>query len=445
MSCRRVHTLCNTAWIVAFFALGMLSLFAGCSPRNRPELPGALKSARQFTLPPVETILPAEPAPRLQPSTLDPIAPLRFEQTFDGQPTTPAAWRPADWDLTIHSRAIETWQQLDPIAAGHGHQCEPPPANHDIHAYEEMVYLCRDHVMTALNASDYGVIYLTPNHLVDFSQGEAIIRFDLSTARTSNRDWVDIWITPYNDNLQLPLEDWLPDLSGEPRQAVHVRMEFGERAQLSGRFRAELINDFNAEPLPEAVTRGYENFLEPSPTQRETFELRISATHLRFGLPAYDLWWVDTPLDTELAWTQGVVQFGHHSYNPMKNCDACRPNTWHWDNVIIEPAVPFTILPADRRYLDSQTGPLIAFRAPAPAGAHLRFAGIGENLEVSFNFGKTWQPAQLQAQEETADEHFKSYWTPIPAGVSLVQIRGENWWGGDWHVRDISIWAPPES
>jgi hypothetical protein len=444
MSCRQVHTLCNTVWIVAFFALGTLSLFAGCSPRPRPPVPGALKSARHLVLPFAEPSLPAESGQPPDSFTLTPDQPLRFDQTFDGQPAAPAAWRPADWDVTVHSREIERWLSLDPVAAAHGPQCEAPPASHDVHSYEEAVYRCRDHVMTALNASDYGVIYLTPNHLVDFSQGEAVIRFDLSTERTSNRDWVDVWITPYEDNLQLPLEDWLPDLSGEPRHAIHVRMEFGDRAALSGRFRAEIVQDFAAEALPEAVTRGYESFLDPSPAQRETFELRISSSYLRFGMPAYDIWWVDTPLPNELEWTQGVVQFGHHSYNPMKNCDTCRPNTWHWDNVTIEPAVPFTILPADRRYLDDQSGPLVAFRAPAPANAHLRFAGIGENLEVSFDRGKTWQPAQLQAQEETADEHFKSYWTPIPAGVSLVHIRGDDWWGGGWHVRDISIWASPE-
>lgn len=435
-----IDTLRGAARLLIFLMLG--ALLAGCrqqQPAALPEVPGVLGSARHFTAP----VLMA-PAASLETFAAAPQQEGRFEATFDGQPAEPATWQPADWDVTVHSREIDRWRYLDPMEGAHGSHCEAPPDSHAIQSYADAVFLCRDHVMTALNASDYGVIYLTPNHLVDFSQGEAVIRFDLSTQRTSNRDWVDLWITPYQDNLQLPLEDWLPDLSGEPRHAIHVRMEFGDRATLSGRFRAELINDFEAEALPEAVTEGYETILEPSPTQRETFELHISGTHLRFGMPAYDLWWVDTALP-DLAWTQGVVQFGHHSYNPMKNCETCQPNTWHWDNVVIEPAVPFTILRGDRRYLDSRTGPLVTFRQPAPADSHLRFAGIGDNLEVSFDRGVTWQPAQLQAQEETADEHFKSYWMPIPAGVSLVHFRGDKWWGGDWHVRDISIWAPPSS
>ena len=39
--------------------------------------------------------------------------------------------------------------------------------------------------MTSINASGYGVIYLTPDQMVDFSAGEAVVRFDMSTFRTS--------------------------------------------------------------------------------------------------------------------------------------------------------------------------------------------------------------------------------------------------------------------
>jgi hypothetical protein len=52
-----------------------------------------------------------------------------------------------------------------------------------------------------------------------------VVRFDLSTLRTSSRDWVDLWLTPYDDHLQLPLEAWLPDLTGEPRRSVHLKMD----------------------------------------------------------------------------------------------------------------------------------------------------------------------------------------------------------------------------
>jgi hypothetical protein len=67
--------------------------------------------------------------------------------------------------------------------------------------------------MTAIAADGYGVIYLTPNQLVDFSVGEATVAFDVSTLRLSHRDWIDLWITPYADILQPPPKTGYPTLT----------------------------------------------------------------------------------------------------------------------------------------------------------------------------------------------------------------------------------------
>jgi hypothetical protein len=128
----------------------------------------------------------------------------------------------------VHSRDVNTWYQLEPMNTDHGADCSPPPATHPLsRRYEDAVYQCRNHVMTAIKAEGYGMIYLTPNHMVDFSQGPAAIRFDVSTLRTSLRDWIDLWITPYEDNLQIPLQTDIAmvDASGPPRRAVHVLMD----------------------------------------------------------------------------------------------------------------------------------------------------------------------------------------------------------------------------
>jgi hypothetical protein len=382
----------------------------------------------------------ATPSPTAMPTaTLPAVPPGAYLATFDGAPAAPQPYRPLNWDVTVHSRDRETWYELEPMQAYHGATCDGPPSTHLNTSYEGTVFQCNNHIMTALRASGYGVLYLTPNQMVDFSTGEAVIRFDVSTLRSSNRDWFDLWITPYEDNLQAPLESWLPDLNGEPRRAIHIRMEFGNENNLTGRFDGEIITNFAAQNLPVVNTEGYETFLTPSASQRQTYELRISATHIKFGMPAYNFYWLDTPI-AALGWTQGIVQFGHHSYNPMKDCPTCYANTWHWDNVTISPAVPFTILPANRRYAQPGTN-TVTFATPAPADARLRFSGIGENLELSFNGGSTWQPAQLQAQEEYHGDHFRTYWTPIPAGTTSVQFRGNAWYAGDWHARDITIWS----
>ncbi|MEO7912521.1 MAG: hypothetical protein ABIV47_22970 [Roseiflexaceae bacterium] len=394
---------------------------------------------------PVPTAAPTSmPAPTVAPTEVPTPATSgtgkTFVETFDGSPAGPQAWRPTNWDVAIHSRSTAALAALEPMHAMHGSDCGAPPATHDISAYEDAVFQCRDHLMTAINATDYGVIYLTPNQQVDFSTGEAVISWDMSTLRTSGRDWVDLWITPFADNLELPLQDWLPDLSGPPRNAIHLFMSVQGDDTV---WKAETIKDFVATEVANGNWwTGWRTFLTESASRRDKFELRISRDHLKFGMPGYNFYWLDAPIPQQ-SWGQGVVQLGHHSYNPTKSdgCGSvCQPNTWHWDNFSISPAIPFTLLRADRRAADA-TNAQVGFPAPAPAKAYLRFAGIGSNLSVSFDAGKTWQPATQQMQMKSVGDHFNSYWMPIPAGATSAMFRGVDWWGGRWLVRDISVWA----
>jgi hypothetical protein len=362
-----------------------------------------------------------------------------FLETFDGNPANPQPWKPANWDVVVHSRDVSTWSSLEPMQAMHGSDCGAPPANHMISSYDDAVFLCRDHLMTAINASGYGAIYLTPNQLVDFSTGEAVISWDMSTLRTSGRDWVDLWITPFAGNMNMPLQDWLPDLNGPPRNAIHVLMSLQGEDTV---WKAEVYQNYVATGVDGNWWTGWRTFLTESATRRDKIEVRLSRNHLKVGMPGYSFSWIDAPIPQQ-SWSQGVVQFGHHSYTPTKSdgCGSvCQPNTWHWDNISISPAVPFTLLRADNRAA-SATNNRATFGVPAPPQSFLRFAAIGGNLRVSFDGGVSWQAARLQEQKSAADDYIKSYWMPIPAGVTSVQFRGNDWYGGPWMVWDISIWA----
>lgn len=440
---------------IIFVAVGAILIFALLpavySQSATIQLPPgdntlACTNGQTVTLvPPDRAICPVATATATNTPTATPTitpAPSGYLETFDGLPVTPQPWNPADWDVAVHSRDRETWQLLDSMQVGHGPGCEPPPGQHTNNTYEGAVFLCKDHLMTALRADGYGVIYITPNQLVDFSNGEAVIKLDVSTLRTTNRDWWDIWITRPQDNLVAPLEQWLPDLNGEPQNAVHIRLNFGNGAAPSGVFIGEIVTNFNAMALPRARFAGYETLFIPSALQRRTFELRISQTHIRFGLPGFNYWWIDTDI-APLEWDTGVVSIGTHSYNPLKQCPACQPSTYHWDNISINPAVPFTILRANRRFISPATTSFVDFPVPLTTAGYLRFSGIGERLEVSFDNGQTWQTAVIQAQEGYHDDHFRTYWTSAPIGTERVRFRGERWFGGDWHIRDISLWAFP--
>ncbi len=398
--------------------------------------------------PPTSTVTEAaSPIGAPEGSSIDGV----FTATFDGVPASPLPWNPSNWDVTVHSRDVATFDALDHIDAGHGPDCAGPPATHPVTAYEDSVFACRDHVMTSIRGDAYGVIYLTPNQMVDFSERAAVISVDVSTLRTSVRDWWDVWISPYDTSLQLPLElDASADLSGPPKDAIRVGL--GTENQIT----AEIFKDFAAVQFPDypngSVTgdtfTGYESFLVPDAARRDTFEIHISENHLKVGMPAYDFWWIDTDIPT-LGWDSGVVQFGHHSYNPTKDCNiantprppvsTCLPNTWHWDNVSISPSTPFTIIKANRRAA-AATSDTIEFTSPAPAGAKLRFSGIGRDLQVSYD-GGDWHDATVQQTGiETPEDHFASYWTDIPEGTTAVRFRATDWYGGPWHVRDATIW-----
>lgn len=369
-----------------------------------------------------------------------------YLQPFDGAPATPQPYRTlTDWDVTVHSDAVGgAWNQLAgaSMQAHHGPNCEAPPATHFVDTYDAAVFNCNNHVMTSIYAAgNYGVIYLTPPQLLDWSAGEAVLRWDMSTLRSSPRDWPDVWISPYEDHLQMPLEDWLPDLQGPPKRAVHVRMDNGPVGPV---FRGYVHNNFAFTQLASNDWASYESVLTPDAARRDTFELRLSSTHLKFWMPAYNLTFVDGSM-ADLGWTQGVVQLGHHSYNPLKDCwpnFQCQPNTWHWDNVSLSAAVPFTIGKVTPRSISNDgTAPLV-FDAPAPADAHLQFAAFGSNVQVSWDDGASWVNAPTQAESLHNAGHAENYWVPAPEGATGARVRASGGAGtASWQARDFSVWS----
>lgn len=322
--------------------------------------------------------------------------------------------------------------------ADHGPDCAAPPATHVIARTDDMVFRCNNHIMTSVNAG-YGAVYLTPNALLDFSEGEAVLRWDMSTLRTSSRDWVDIVLMPWEQNLQVNYID-----VHMPQEAVHLLLG-GSQV-----FIPSVVRNYEETRLSADTYHNWDmvladHGLTASATRRDTFELRLSRTHMKLSFPAYDFTWIDTDINPPLTWDQAVVQLNHRSYNPEKSCNfdgTCRPNTWHWDNINLSPAEPFTILRGDRRYVDSTTTGVVNFGAPSPENARLRFAGVGQPITYSIDGGVTWLSPTVQARDPGKPEVANAYWTPIPAGVTSIQFRGTPNGGRDWGVQDIAIWAP---
>jgi hypothetical protein len=358
-----------------------------------------------------------------------------FSQTFDGSPTTPTPYRPTDWDITILGH---TATAIRPMNADHGADCASPPATHLIARVQDSVFQCNGHIMTAINGG-YGAVYLTPNVLMDFSQGESVLRWDMSTLRTASRAWVDIVLMPYDENLQLNFQD-----VHTPQDALHF--ELGG----SDVFVPTVIRNYQTSSLPADTRHTWDMILanaglQPSASRRDTFELRLTRSHLKLSFPGYNFTWVDTDINPPLTWNQAVVQLDHRSYNPEKSCNfdgTCSPNTWHWDNVTFNPAVPFTILRGDRRSVDATTTDRVNCGAPSPANARLRFAAAGGPTTFSIDGGQSWLTPTVQGQPSNKPEVGDAYWTPLPPGISSVKFRGSDVGTIRWGVQDVAIWAP---
>jgi hypothetical protein len=377
---------------------------------------------------------------------------LNFDNYMVSDPTPYGA--NAALGVLVHSRDTTTWGALEPMTADHGAHCEGPPATHPLTgSYADSVFICaaNPHLMTSIKAGGYGVVYLTPGAMADWSGGETVISFDVSTLRTSGRDWWDVWVTPFDEAQAAPLSPAWPDLAGEPKDAIHIDM-----ASFSGQsvHRGIRIDDFAETDLDSCWWCGTEDALAavnllPSASRRDTYELRISATHVRFSLlnPTTHqplVTWVDKEMATPLPYSQGVVQIGHHSYNPDKACDhdgTCRADTWHWDNLAISRTAPLTLLPAKERLVGQANGTdTYTFGQPAPTDAFLQIEALATTLEYSLDNGATWAVMGQQASNTHKWGGMRTWRQPIPAGTQAVTLRGADE-TGTWAADGATIMA----
>ena len=369
-----------------------------------------------------------------------------YVATLDGSPASPAAMPAAiaDFDIQVHSRDNDTWFQLEPIDAQHGADCSAPPATHPNTSYEGSVFQCRNHLMTALNSSGYGVIYLTPDQLFDFSNGGSV-QWEMSTERMSSRDWWDVLITPWDNNMSVPLLSDLSqgvDLQGAPLNVIHIGGDNGEGAPILTVVRngveQKYQNGWEVPPVGYDVVSGTNEA-----ATRQTFRFSIANGRMMFerlaspSASALVFW----DVAATVPFSSGIVQIGHHSYNPTKDNSGV-PATRHWDNFSINPAVPFTLIKATQRFTQGGT---VSFNQPAPANAFLRFTGI---CRVSID----GVPVQRVPDYDRwfvgyHPEHSSSYFVPITQGKSSVDVSfsDDDWYQGPCIAKDFSIWSKDPS
>lgn len=396
--------------------------------------------------------------------------PTTFLETFDGSPAAPKPFSPPGWDVSVIG-------SLEPMWANHGPDCSPPDErwpggqpnaehNHFITSDTEVVFGCRDHIMTAMNAG-YGAVYLTPPALMDLSRGPATFEWDMSTERTSSRDWIDIVIQPFQDGFDGPMALNMQDFH-TPRRGIQIELQgsnvFAPHVFLDGpaqgcgpssywksnvyycRFQFDGFNTWERKLAEEG--------LSVSAARRDHFVIELSPTHLRVGFrtPGGKLsYWTDADIPGgRLGFSQAVVQLNQRAYNPLKPCgpgvgDAghsdqgwqggCRAGTWHIDNVKVSPSIPFTIESGSRGF--GMPGGTVTFPQALAVDGFVKAAGAWSDTEYSLDGGHSWRVAPIvgpKAPLEVGD----SYWIPVPAGTRAIALRGSH---SRWAVQDVYLYA----
>lgn len=393
--------------------------------------------------------------------------------TFDGAPATPVAYganTAPGLDVHVHARDQLNAVTIPSLRAHHDAMCGNPyhdgSGTHPVAAYEDLVYQCANHLMTVIADNRYGgyaAIYLTPDHLAVIDGDTTVVSFDTSTLDRSHRDWLDVWLTPWDQNLTAPLRENLPDGQGRPLNAINIEMEtnnckYANHDCDGDLFRVvQTVNGVN-HTLPQASSVGWDNVLTPctgpsdpsttcGPSAKNRYEIRIevSRTHIRVSMPATGLVWVDADLFAPFPSDRAVVQFAHHDYDAPKDVNPSdgspgTHNTWHWDNLRISRAEPFTMIKADRR--DAANGETVHFQQPAPANAHLRFSakrltGIAIDGGPVQQVGPQAGTGGGNPNQPDPSAVFVGYWLDVPEGAQSVTF----YVGSDAAARDFGIWS----
>jgi len=99
---------------------------------------------------------------------------------------------------------------------------------HPVLRYEDMIYVCADHLMTAAYATGASKLSITPNQLLDTSADDGSIEFSVSTYRTAGRDYWQVDLTPLNTHLQLPEGDVVADANGKAVNGFNINTSLDE-------------------------------------------------------------------------------------------------------------------------------------------------------------------------------------------------------------------------
>jgi hypothetical protein len=371
---------------------------------------------------------------------------------FDGTPSTPQDFDDhvdfGDFGVSVIQSDWNDHVVHPSHTIAHGPNCEAPPTTHNVTTWNQNVFVCANHLMTGMAIGGYGVISLTKNELLDWSQGPAVFTFDMDTRKLNSRDWFDINVVPFEEMAAF----WDSRCGNDgvlPMRGIHI-VDNGNPGVDLGFFNGTGCHTFVANG--PAYFGGVNLSLDgPAPNQasvRQPFKLTVTQGHVKFERLAsatadYILFFdADVPMD----YTSGMVSWAEHNYDSNAGADfrgsqgAGVAPSWHLDNFALTcnggPCQEVTLIKSPTVQIGTGTTN-VHFDAAAGANSYLQFVGLANVTKLSFNNGATWiEPNGILDEPHPL---MNSYMVPVPTGTQDVLIELQGWYGPAL-ARDFHIW-----
>ncbi len=195
-------------------------------------------------------------------------------------------------------------------------------------AVDELVYLCRDHLMTTMGDVDgYSIVWFSPNQTFD-AQEYNTISWDVNVTDLLKRQWWEVSIVPADTEF-LATTDWLASVANigqyHPDAVVVGNGPFGGDVHLS----VQGVDQYD----------GWQNVcgpwgLDPEGCASKRLRRTFTVTDNNDGTLTVDYGGMFTQTVAGELPSTFQVFFKDHNYTPDKDGQPVG-HTWHWDNIVV--------------------------------------------------------------------------------------------------------------
>ncbi|MEM9037290.1 MAG: hypothetical protein AAGD18_22050, partial [Actinomycetota bacterium] len=316
-------------------------------------------TAPPTTAPPTTAPPTTAPPTTAPPTTAPPTSGWAYEETFDGDPSSPSQdLLPDDMEFVTTHRSHPQdhfTRAFGPYLADHADNCAGPNPDvsplpqHEVFAPQtgsgadpdDSFFICKNHMMSSMgDVSPYTVTAFWPRQEFNFADGGTLeFEVNINDAHAV-RSWWEILIVPRDEvkfgagPVDSPISETYPDdriVLDFRRNVRTIKVGEGELAPAGwlanetqrGRWDWAWWRDLYPQD-PALDDRRIRR------TMRITFEEERITWAIETADGSFDEWYVDVP--GGLPFDQGLVLFKTHAYNPTKdqNFDVY---SFHWDDI----------------------------------------------------------------------------------------------------------------